>query len=111
MDSAPPATDTESDRSLCETDVTQIYEEVFDVRSKSERFGRALRLPKGTVDSILGVCHNPEDRLLRIIDQFLRQLEPIPTWRVIVDALRTPLVNEPLLAQNIENKYCSGMCV
>ena len=111
MDSAPPATDTESDRSFGEADVPKIYNEIFDVRSKSERFGRALGLPKGTVDSILGECQKPENRLLRIIDEFVRQLEPIPTWRIIVDALRTPLVNEPQLAQQIENKHCSGMCV
>ena len=45
---------------------------------------------------------DPKDRLYHIIIAFLSQAEPRPTWRVIVDALRSPVVNLTALAERVE---------
>ena len=45
---------------------------------------------------------DPKYRLLHIILAFLGQAEPRPTWRVIVGALRSPVVNPTALARTVE---------
>ena len=66
--------------------------------------GLMLNLPLREVEAIFTKYSDPRDRLLHIIIAFLRQAEPRPTWRVIVGALRSPIVNRPspALAKKVE---------
>ena len=64
--------------------------------------GLKLDLPVREVEAIFTKYSDPRDRLLHIIIAFLRQAEPRPTWRVIVGALRNPIVNLPALARRVE---------
>ena len=98
--------DTFKDRILNQDDVPGVVCEILDVLTKSDLFGRVLKLPKATVESIHLQYSNPQDRLFHIIDEFVKQVEPLPTWRVIVEALRNPLISQHRLAQEIESKYC-----
>ena len=98
--------DTFKDRLLSPDDVPDVMCEIFDVRTKSDKFGRVLKLPKATVDSIYQQYSDPQDRLFAVLDEFVKQVEPPPTWRVIVEALRHPLIGQHRLAQEIESKYC-----
>ena len=61
-----------------------------------------LKLEIHEIEAIHMKYLDPRDRLLHIILAFLRQAEPRPTWRVIVDALRNPLVNRTVLAERVE---------
>ena len=54
------------------------------------------------VDAILIKYQDQKDRLYHIIIAFLGQAEPRPTWRVIVGALRSPVVNLTALAERVE---------
>ena len=54
------------------------------------------------VEHIQAMYQNPKERLCHIILAFLRQAEPPPTWRVIVNALRSPVVNLTALAKRVE---------
>ena len=65
-----------------------------------------LNVPKATVDSILKQYSNPEDQLFHVIDEFVNGIDPTPTWRVIANALRHPLIRMSSLAQKIEKKHC-----
>ena len=98
---------------LDDQDVAQVVREIHAVQIKSETLGRVLKLPKVTVDSIHQEYSKPQDRLFHVIDEFVKQVEPSPTWRVIVDALRDQLIYQPRLALEIERKFCpltpSGM--
>ena len=87
-------------------DVPKVVCEILEVQTKSKTFGRVLGLPKVTVDSIHQQDSDPQEQLLGIIDEFVKQVEPSPTWKVIVEALRNPLIGHPSLAQKIEHKYC-----
>ena len=98
--------DTSKDRTLNQEDVPKVVCEILEVRTKSKTFGRVLGLPKVTVDSIHQQNSDPQELLFGIIDEFVKQVAPSPTWRVIVEALRNPLIGHPSLAQKIEHKYC-----
>ena len=100
--------DAFKDRTLNQDDVPDVVCEILDVRTKSDKFGRVLKLPKATVDSIYQQYSDPQDRLFAVIDEFVKQVEPLPTWRVIVEALMNPLIGQHRLAQEIESKYCTN---
>ena len=101
-----PEADTFKDRILNEDDVPDVVCEILDVQTKSDKFGRVLKLPRATVESIYEKYGDPQDRLFAVIDGFVQQAEPPPTWKVIVKALRHPLIGLPQLAQGIEGKHC-----
>ena len=82
--------------------VGNILEELLEAQNHSSTFGLKLNLPVHEVEAICETHANPRDRLLHIIITFLRQAEPRPTWRVIVDALRSPIVNLTALAGKVE---------
>ena len=54
------------------------------------------------VEAIQATYQQPKDRLLHIIIAFLNQTEPRPTWRVIVNALKSPVVDLTALASRVE---------
>ena len=90
---------------MSQDDVPGVVCEILDVQMKSELFGRVLKLPATTVESIHQQYSSPQDRLFHIIDEFVKQVEPPPTWRVILEALRNPIISQHRLAQEIESKY------
>ena len=61
-----------------------------------------LGLPFHDVEGIQSNYHDPRDRLLKVITEFLKKEQTAPTWRVLVDALRSPVVNLPALAKRVE---------
>ena len=94
------------DRILSQDDVPDVVCEILDVQTKSDLFGRVLKLPATNVESIHQQYSNPQERLFHIIDELVKQVEPPPTWRVILEALRNRLIGHSRLAQDIESKYC-----
>ena len=94
-------------RILCQDDAPDVARELLDLRTKSDLLGRVLKLPATTVESIHLQYSDPKDRLFHIIHEFVKQVEPPPTWGVILEALRNPLIGEAHLAQVIEMKCCS----
>ena len=98
--------ETFKDRTLNQEDVPNVVGEILEVQTKSKTFGRVLGLPKVTVDSIHQQNSDPQECLIGVLDEFVKQVEPPPTWRVIVEALGHPLIGQHRLAQEIESKYC-----
>ena len=98
--------DAFKDRTLNQEDVPNVVREILEVKTKSKMFGRVLGLPKATVDSIHLQNSDPQECLFRVLDEFVKKVEPPPTLRVIVEALRNPLIRKHHLAQEIESKYC-----
>ena len=58
------------------------------------------------VDSIYKTYLEPHNRLIQILIAFTKQVNPRPTWRAVVDALRSPAVNLPQLAMRMEAAHC-----
>ena len=91
---------------MSQDDVPDVVCDILDVQTKSDKFGRVLKLSKATVDSIYQQYSDPQDRLFAVLDEFVKQIKPSPTWRVILEALRHPLIGQHRLAQEIQTKYC-----
>ena len=89
------------DRKLSHDDVTGIVEELLDVQTKSKIFGHLLKIPRGSINSIHQQYSDPQDCLFHVIDEFVKQVEPKPTWRLILTALRNRLIGEYALAHDI----------
>ena len=87
-------------KTLTHNDVTEVTRELLDISSKSAVFSRLLELPRATTEKTFA---DPQDRLFYLLDEFAKQVEPRPTWRVILGALRDPLMREYSLAQSIED--------
>ena len=90
------------DETLTESDAADILEELLSAQNQSYLLGMKLKLPLHEVEAIHLKYLDPRERLLHVIIAFLRQAEPRPTWRVIVEALRNPIVNLPALAKRVE---------
>ena len=68
-------------------DAADILEELLDAQN---------------VKAICARFSEPRKQLLHIIIAFLEQANPRPTWRVIVDALRSDAVGLTALARRVE---------
>lgn len=94
------------EETLTPDDAGQILNEILQAETASYILGLQLMLPLHTVDNIFADYDNTRKRFLQVIIAFLRRVEPRPTWRVIVNALRTPAVDLPALANTVEQAHC-----
>ena len=96
------------DRTLNSKDSTDIARRLVGLENKAQNLGRVLELPKYIID----ITPPPSPAaILYIIGELLKQVEPRPTWRVILAALRDPLVGEAGLAREIETSLMEGSAV
>ena len=93
------------DTTLTRRDIIRVAEELYELRAKWKILGLVLGLRTSTVDAIDVEWRDTADQFIQVIDVFLKQVEPRPTWRVIVNALRSPLIRDHGLARKIEAKY------
>ena len=91
---------------LTPEDAVNVLEEILVAENQSYVLGLKLKLPLYVVDSIYEKYSEPRDRLLQVIIAFTKQVDPRPTWRAIVAALRSPAVNLPQLATRVEAAHC-----
>ena len=82
-----------------------ILEEILPAKNHSYVLGLKLELPKHVVDGIHSRELKPEGYLLEVISEFLNEVGSRPTWRVIVDALRSPVVRLNQLANEVETAH------
>ena len=94
------------DKLLLKDDVPEILANILDAQTKSELLGRVLKLSPSRVSGIHMQYRDPEECLFCVIDEFVKQVDPRPTWRVILTALRHPTIRLTGLANEIESKHC-----
>ena len=90
------------DDPLTPDDAVNVLEEILEAQNQSYVLGLKLKLPPHLVDAIYSTNPQPRDRLLQILIEFTKQVDPRPTWGAIVAALRSPAVNLPQLAMRVE---------
>ena len=93
------------DVTLDPDDVVEILEAILPAQNKAYELGLKLKVPLHDMQAIQKENLQPQDRLCEVIVRFLQGVEPTPTWRVIVDALRSPAVNLPNLAKQVETAH------
>ena len=86
-------------------DATEMLDELVEAQNHSYILGLKLKLPLHEVEAIHNKFLDPLDRLLHVLLAFTKQVQPRPTWRVIVDALRAPAVNLKALARRVEEAH------
>ena len=91
-------------------DLSDVYSELYNVRAQWQTLGGILKVHPGSLDAILDQYRNvSHDCLREILRHWLKQVTPLPTWEVIVDALRKPEMNQAALARDIKAKHCPGI--
>lgn len=86
---------------LRKDDVTTLAEKLFSVQSKAMTLGRILKV---STDHLAHKQYtDPLECLIGVLDGFVKQIKPRPTWKVVLGALRSPLIGELGLAREIEN--------
>ena len=88
-------------------DAIDITEELLPAQTQAHFLGLKLKLPNHVVESISTQYLCPKDRLFHVIEEFLKQVDPLPTWRVIVEAVKSPAIGLPRLAQELEQRHCT----
>ena len=85
--------------------MTDVLESVWEARIKWYHIGLGLGIAPGTLDSIKSAeKQNPDECITTMINDWLRDGKPEPTWKVIDKALRSPLVGCGKLADKLTNK-------
>ena len=83
-----------------------LVNELVDVRRKWYDIGIQLNIPDEILDDINSACKdNYSLALRRLMQYWLRQIEPRATWADLVEALRARAVNEQDLAKNLEERF------
>ena len=90
------------DELLTPDDAVNVLEEILEAQNQSYVLGLKLKLPLHVLDGLYDKYWEPRDRLLHILIQFTKQVDLRPTWRAIVDALKSPAINLPRLAIRVE---------
>ena len=90
------------DETLTPDDAGKILKELLEAQNQAHLLGLMMNVKPRDVEAIQATYQQPKDRLFHIIIAFLQQAEPRPTWRVIVDALKSPVVSLTALARRVE---------
>ena len=95
-----------ADVTLGTSDAVNVLEELLQAQNKSRFLGLKLNVPDHVITGIHSQYTDPTDRLYYVLVEFLKQDTLRPTWRAIVDALRSPAVDLPQLAKTVEAAHC-----
>ena len=96
---------TGSEIKLGPDDHNTVLSEIIDAKTKAYYLGLQLSLTTATVEGIRQQYSDPQDRLSQLLIEYLKKIDPPPTWKAIAHALRSTTVDIPYLAERIEKKY------
>ena len=83
-------------------DLCDVLELVWEARAKWYNIGLKLGISAGTLNAIKTTNHqNPDDCLTAMIEEWLNNGKPNPTWAAVAKALRSPMVGYGHLAEQI----------
>lgn len=105
--SAARSSHNKLDRLLTSDDIGDIVEDLLPIQDKAMALGLALKLPLWKVKAICRESSKCQDMLTSIIEEIVKQVKPKPTWRFILRAVRKRSVDNPRLADEIEESLTS----
>ena len=83
-----------------------LLNELVDVRRKWYDIGIQLNIPDEILEDISSACKDDYSLALRrLMQHWLKEIEPRATWADLVKALRARAVNEQNLAKNLEERF------
>ena len=87
-------------------DLCAVQKELYDARPHWYNLGLELGLKPGALDAIKSRCSGDEC-FRETLKEYLKTTTP--SWRALVEALRSPTVGQPKLAETVEQKYCPAL--
>jgi len=85
-----------------------IFNALHSVSHKWSDIGLQLDVPISRLRIIEADTTGAEKRLQATLDYWMNNAtDPLPSWKVLVNALKAPAVGESRLARELEDKYCS----
>ena len=85
-----------------------VFKELAPVASKWYSIGLALNTTQASLDRINKRKRSDKDKLQSVIEEWLSGQPLQPSWRALVNALRSQEVGEGKLALQLELKFCPG---
>ena len=83
---------------------------LYQVRAKWRNIGIELEIDFGTLDDIEKSYRTDNNECLsRMLEHWLKQANPRPSWDAIVEALESSPVGEGCLAKDIRQEYCKPL--
>ena len=86
-------------------DFKDVLRVLLDKAAKWYTIGLHLDLSPGALDTIKADCSGAEECLTKAIRKWHSNANPRPTWRALIDALKTHAVSESVLAGQLEGRY------
>ena len=85
-----------------------LLEELYPVCTSWYNIGLHLQIPYTTLDHFKQMYTDPLELMREMLRHWLdTAVNPPPTWKAVITALRSPLVNKSHLAEQLESKYCA----
>lgn len=86
----------------------KLLNELHSVCACWYNIGLQLGIPHTTLDRFKQMYLDPLDLLREILKHWLKTaVKPRPSWEAVVAALRSRCVDEQVVAEELELKYCS----
>ena len=87
-------------------DLNCVRKELLDVSHKWFDIGLELELVVGVLDRLRYQYPDPSTCLREMLFEWLKKVEPPPTWEGVACALESRVVGEARLAEQLRMKYC-----
>ena len=88
-------------------DLADVLEELLDVSHKWYNIGLKLKVSLGELDNIEYKELDSHTSLRRMLTCWLKQIDPLPTWEALADALESRMIGESKHGQRLRSKYCT----
>ena len=82
---------------------------IWDIRAEWQNIGVQLDLGLPLLAVIKEDCHEADKCFNKMLASWLDREDPQPTWFAMVEALKSPVIHNPQLAQKLEEKYIVSM--
>ena len=86
--------------------INTVRKEVHDARNKWKDIALELGMQMGDIANIKSECNGNKDCLLEVLQWWLKRVTPKATWDGLVEALKSCVVGECHLADDLQKKYC-----
>ena len=85
-----------------------VFNALHSVSYKWSDIGLQLDVPAFQLNIIEADSTGVKKRLQAMLDYWMNNaVDPLPSWEVLVNALKAPTVGESRLARELEERYCS----
>ena len=86
-----------------------MFSALHSVRHKWFSIGLELDVAQSQLKIIETDRLGAEEQMRAMLDYWMNiATDPLPSWKVLVDALKAPTVGESWLAKELEERYCSS---